>query len=80
MVVVLNLDGGGEGWSVPIEGVDGGGGGGGGEEAGGGVRVLRPASKTSIPKVQLVQAQPVIVCIILKINRLAFPKIVNFAR
>ena len=70
-VVVLHLDGGGEGRGVPVEGMDGGGGGGGGEEARGGVGVLRPTSKTPIPKVQLVQAQPVIVCIVLKINGLA---------
>jgi len=54
VVVVFHLDGGGERWSIPIKGVDGGGGGGGGEETRGGVGVLRPASKTPIPKVQLV--------------------------
>jgi len=64
-VVVLQLDGGAEGGRVPVQGVDAGAGGAGGQLAGRRVGVLVTVTDPSVPDIEVVKAQSVIISIVL---------------
>ena len=63
-VVVLDLEAGGEGGRVPVQGVDAGAGGRAGQVAGGAVRGLARVAQAAVPDVQVVKTQSVIVSVV----------------
>ena len=64
MVVVLDLEAGGEGGRVAVQGVDAGAGGRAGQVAGRAVRGLARVTQATIPNVEVVKTQSVIVSVV----------------